>query len=180
MEELTEILGRIGIEREREGKVIAEGFEAREGMRKVEFEGLLKRAEKIEEEEVLRLNRIKQDEAMKKAEVIKLETIRKMQEEEESRRLKEKIERELKAKLKQQKVEDDDQKELRVVRDKYEAWVHTMQEIKNKVLPVVSADEKWSKMCRKAGKFLGTKVGQSTRSSQTIERLVRLFFFFSM
>ncbi|KAI8445244.1 GLE1-like protein-domain-containing protein [Phakopsora pachyrhizi] len=184
IEELNEILARIGLDKEREMRQMKDGFEKREKERSRLFESMILEAERQEAEESLRLNRIRQEEAALKAEQQRreLEIRQKLEEEkrirkkkqiaEEQVRLKEKLERE-----QREKEEEEERERLRKhdgspTRANYEKWQLTMQKIKEEVLPRVSSDDNFRSICRQAKRRITPKVGQLTNSYSQIQKVI--------
>ncbi|KNE94545.1 hypothetical protein PSTG_12095 [Puccinia striiformis f. sp. tritici PST-78] len=182
MNELSEVLARIGLDKEREMRLVAEGFEKRERERARVFEALISEAEKLEQEEVLRLNRIRQEEAARKAELERQEVLKQQQLEE--RRLKEaetqrRLEQEERDQVERRKKEAEELKiseaqasNIKTVRHDYEKWYSTIQQIKTTVLPTVSSNESFKTLCRQAKRRITPKVGQLTNGSRQIEKVI--------
>ncbi|KAG0146613.1 hypothetical protein CROQUDRAFT_671026 [Cronartium quercuum f. sp. fusiforme G11] len=183
MNELSEILNRIGLDKEREVRLIAEGFEKREQLRAKAFEAMIAEAEKIEAEEALRLARLKQEEAARKADLERQEAQKKSELEERKRKaveLKLQQEQQRQAQEAKKKKEADLIREteaqtcheLKIVKDNYDKWNHAMQQIKQNVLPAVSSNESYKSLCRQAKRKITPKVGQLTMSSKKIENVI--------
>ncbi|WAR63810.1 hypothetical protein PtB15_17B411 [Puccinia triticina] len=182
MNELSEVLARIGLDKEREMRLVAQEFEKRERERARVFEALISEAEKLEQEELLRLNRIRQEEAARKAELERQELVK--QQQLEVRKLKEaetkrQQEQEHKDTLERQKKEAEERKiseaqasSIKTVRDDYEKWYTTIQQFKTAVLPTVSASESFKTLCRQAKRRITPKVGQLTNGSRQIEKVI--------
>lgn len=182
MNELSEVLARIGLDKEKEMKLVAEGFEKREKERARAFKALISEAEKLEQEEILRQNRIKQEEAARKAELERQQILKQQELEERKAReaeLKRQKEQELKDQLEREKKEQEALKLLGIdlscvesARKDYERWYSTMQQIKSTVLPAVSSNERFKTVCRQAKRKITPKVGQLTNGSRQIEKVI--------
>lgn len=183
MNELSEILNRIGLDKQREDRLIAEGFQKREQARSMAFEAMIAEVEKKEAEEALRLTRIKQEEVARKAESERQQALKKAELDERQKKateLKRLQDEKIHAQQEQQRKEEalmrDTQtkasQELKIVRENYGKWYQTMQEIKETVLPNVSANESYKSLCRQAKRRITPKVGQLTGASQQIEKVV--------
>ncbi|KAA1066115.1 hypothetical protein PGT21_021914 [Puccinia graminis f. sp. tritici] len=182
MNELSQVLARIGLDKEREMRLVAEEFEKRERERARIFEALISEAEKLEQEELLRLNRIRQEEAARTAELERQELLKQQQLEERKRKeaeTKRKLEQEHQDLLERQKKEAEELKlseaqasTIKSVRDDYKKWYSTIQQFKSTVLPTVSASESFKTLCRQAKRRITPKVGQLTNGSRQIEKVI--------
>ncbi|KNZ49764.1 uncharacterized protein VP01_47g2 [Puccinia sorghi] len=183
MNELSEVLARIGLDKEREMRIMAEEFEKRERERARVFEALISEAEKREQEEVLRQNRIRQEEAARKAEIERQEVLKqqlieerklkeaqlKLQQEQEE---KEQLERQKKQEEEELKLSEAQAANVKTVRHDYEKWYSAIQQLKTTVLPTVSSSEAFKTSCRQAKRRITPKVGQLTNGSHQIEKVI--------
>ncbi|MBW0561293.1 hypothetical protein O181_101008 [Austropuccinia psidii MF-1] len=192
MDELSEILGRIGLDKEKEMRMVAESFEKREKERSRLFESLILEAEKVEQEEILRQARIKQQEAARKAELERQEAIKKKELDERAKqaaelarlqeqKLKEHLENQKKEQERKNQEKERKKKEeellnrlddLKIVKETYEKFHQTMQHVKSTVLPNVSLNDAYRAFCRQAKRKITPKVGQLTNSSRQIEKVI--------
>jgi nucleoporin GLE1 len=176
MQEVTDLLSALEVTRKQEEAALHASFEARNADLWASIEAAIQAKE--QEQSALQAARQKQVEAEQKAKSEREAALVKAQQEAEAAKAaaKERAEAAAKSKAEQEAQVALQAKEANVQGKSWAHWHEVMGRIKADVLPAVSANDEWKKLCREAKRAITPKVGQLTNSSAHISAIVGLLF----